>query len=165
MIVAPNHPALWDAVFVLAEVDHAACVLKAALMNNPILFGGATAAGFIPNEPTHRMLRQCIERLRHHAWPGNVRELKHVIERGFILATGDEIGADSIRIEGEARGTLRADDGSRFVVEVGASIRDVEKRLILTTLERLRGDKKQTAEVLGISLKTLYNRLNAYRAA
>lgn len=64
LIVAPNHPALWDAVFVLAEVDHAACVLKASLMNNPLLFGGATAAGFIPNEPSHRMLRQCIEVLR-----------------------------------------------------------------------------------------------------
>lgn len=64
MIVAPNHPALWDAVFVLAEADHMACVLKASLMCNPILFGGATAAGFIPNEPTHRMLRQCIETLK-----------------------------------------------------------------------------------------------------
>lgn len=64
MIVAPNHPALWDAVFVLSEVDQMACVLKASLMCNPILFGGATAAGFIPNEPAHRMLRQCIETLK-----------------------------------------------------------------------------------------------------
>lgn len=65
MIVAPNHPALWDAVFVLAEVDQMACVLKASLMCNPILFGGATAAGFIPNEPTHKMLRQCIDTLKN----------------------------------------------------------------------------------------------------
>lgn len=64
IIVAPNHPALWDAVFVLAEVDHMACVLKASLMCNPILFGGATAAGFIPNEPIHKMLRQCIDTLK-----------------------------------------------------------------------------------------------------
>jgi DNA-binding NtrC family response regulator len=113
---------------------------------------------------TKRFSEAALERLRSHAWPGNVRELKHVIERGFILTTGDEIGADSIRIEGDARQTLRAEDGSRLVVEVGASIREVEKRLILTTLERLKGDKKQTADVLGISLKTLYNRLNAYRA-
>jgi 1-acyl-sn-glycerol-3-phosphate acyltransferase len=66
MIVAPNHPALWDAVFVLAEVDHAACVLKASLMKNPILVGGATAAGFIPNKPTHKMLRDCIKVLREN---------------------------------------------------------------------------------------------------
>lgn len=64
LIVAPNHPALWDAVFVLAKVDRMACVLKASLMCNPILFGGATAAGFIPNEPIHKMLRQCIETLK-----------------------------------------------------------------------------------------------------
>jgi 1-acyl-sn-glycerol-3-phosphate acyltransferase len=64
LILAPNHPALWDAVFVLAEVDHAACVLKASLMRNPILLGGATAAGFIPNQPVHKMLRQCIQTLR-----------------------------------------------------------------------------------------------------
>lgn len=66
LILAPNHPALWDAVFVLAEVDHAACVLKASLMRNPILVGGATAAGFIPNQPVHRMLRLCIKVLRNN---------------------------------------------------------------------------------------------------
>ena len=64
LIVAPNHPALWDAVFVLAEVDRAACVLKASLMRNPILVGGAVSAGFIPNAPAHKMLRQCVQVLR-----------------------------------------------------------------------------------------------------
>jgi 1-acyl-sn-glycerol-3-phosphate acyltransferase len=64
VILAPNHPALWDAVFVLAEVDQAACVLKASLMRNPLLTFGARAAGFVPNEPTHPMLRRCIELLR-----------------------------------------------------------------------------------------------------
>ena len=66
MIIAPNHPALWDAVFILAKVDHAACVLKASLMHNPILVGGATAAGFIPNEPIHKMMRQCIDLLKEN---------------------------------------------------------------------------------------------------
>jgi DNA-binding NtrC family response regulator len=111
-----------------------------------------------------RFSEAALERLCSHSWPGNVRELKHVIERAFILAAGDEIGADGIRIEGDAKQTLHADDGSGLRVEVGSSIREVEKRLILTTLERLKGDKKQAADVLGISLKTLYNRLNAYRA-
>jgi 1-acyl-sn-glycerol-3-phosphate acyltransferase len=64
VILAPNHPALWDAVFVLAAVDHAACVLKAALMRNPLLTFGARVAGYVPNEPTHGMLRRCIELLR-----------------------------------------------------------------------------------------------------
>jgi 1-acyl-sn-glycerol-3-phosphate acyltransferase len=70
LIVAPNHPSLWDAVFVVAEVDHVACVLKAPLMRNLFLHGGATSAGFIPNEPTHKMMRRCIELLR-----GNERVL------------------------------------------------------------------------------------------
>jgi len=64
VILAPNHPALWDAVFVLAEVDRAACVLKAGLMRNPLLTFGARGAGFVPNEPTNAMLRRCIELLR-----------------------------------------------------------------------------------------------------
>lgn len=64
MIIAPNHPALWDAVLVMAEVDRAACVLKAGLMRNPLLFCGSTAAGFISNEPSHQMMRRCIELLK-----------------------------------------------------------------------------------------------------
>jgi len=64
LIIAPNHPALWDAVFVLAEVEPSACVLKASLMANPVLRGGVNAAGFIPNKPVHRMLRRCVEVLR-----------------------------------------------------------------------------------------------------
>jgi 1-acyl-sn-glycerol-3-phosphate acyltransferase len=64
MILAPNHPALWDAVLVMAEADRVACVLKASLMSNPLLYCGSTAAGFIPNEPSHKMMRQCIDLLR-----------------------------------------------------------------------------------------------------
>jgi 1-acyl-sn-glycerol-3-phosphate acyltransferase len=64
MIIAPNHPALWDAVVVISEIESTACVMKASLLRNPLLFCGATAAGFISNEPTHKMMRSCIERLR-----------------------------------------------------------------------------------------------------
>lgn len=64
VILAPNHPSLWDAVFVLAEVDRAACVLKASLLCNPLLTFGARAAGFISNEPAHQMMRRCIDLLR-----------------------------------------------------------------------------------------------------
>lgn len=64
LIVAPNHPSLWDAVFVMAEVDHVACVMKASLMRNLFLRGGATVAGFIPNEPAHKAMRRCLKLLR-----------------------------------------------------------------------------------------------------
>jgi 1-acyl-sn-glycerol-3-phosphate acyltransferase len=64
MIIAPNHPALWDAVVVIAEVGNASCVMKSSLLRNPLLFCGSTAAGFISNEPSHKMMRRCIDRLK-----------------------------------------------------------------------------------------------------
>ncbi|HEX6201278.1 MAG TPA: helix-turn-helix domain-containing protein, partial [Thermoanaerobaculia bacterium] len=104
---------------------------------------------------------EALERLRSHSWPGNVRELKNVVHRAFILAD-DEIGPDEVPIE--ARREDAVSGGGPFIrVAVGSSIADAEKKLILATLEELDGDKKEAADVLGISLKTLYNRLNAYK--
>jgi DNA-binding NtrC family response regulator len=103
---------------------------------------------------------EALERLRSHSWPGNVRELKNVVHRAFILAD-DEIGPDEVPIE--ARREEAVSGGPFIRVAVGSSIADAEKKLILATLEELDGDKKEAADVLGISLKTLYNRLNAYK--
>lgn len=64
LIVAPNHPALWDAVFVISKIRGLRCILKASLMHNPFLRGGARLAGFIPNKPAHKMLQHSIEALR-----------------------------------------------------------------------------------------------------
>jgi len=64
LVVAPNHPALWDATFVIARVQGLRCILKASLMRNPFLAGGATLAGFIPNKPTHKMMMRSIEALK-----------------------------------------------------------------------------------------------------
>jgi len=103
---------------------------------------------------------EALERLRSHSWPGNVRELKNVIHRAFIMAE-EEIGPRSLPREvGGDSGTLRS-----LHFQVGASIADVERRLIMATLEMHGGNKRKTADVLGVSLKTLYNRLNLYREA
>jgi len=64
LIVAPNHPALWDAVFIISRIHGLRCILKASLMHNPFLAGGAKLAGFIPNKPAHKMLQRSIEALR-----------------------------------------------------------------------------------------------------
>jgi DNA-binding NtrC family response regulator len=101
-------------------------------------------------------------RLHELTWPGNVRELKNVIERAAILADG-EIGPENLP-EPEPGAAGRGSD-STLSVRIGASIADVERRLILATLHELDGDKKRAAKILGISLKTLYNRLNVYEAA
>jgi len=105
--------------------------------------------------------RSALERLRRCAWTGNVRELRNVVQRSFILGD-DEISADVLPLTPEAP-VLRP-SGPVLEVRVGSSIAEIERRLILATLEQTGGDKKRAAEILGISLKTLYNRLNVYEA-
>ena len=101
--------------------------------------------------------RACLERLRRHSWPGNVRELKNVIQRAFILAEED-VGVDTLPL-----GVTEVLPASSVVMRVGTPIAEMERRLILATLDQCDGDKKKAAEVLKISLKTLYNRLNEYK--
>jgi len=118
-------------------------------------------------ERSVRVAPEALERLRAHPWPGNVRELKNALHRAFILAD-QEITADCLPedIRGGAINILpRKENGSITLrVQVGESVADAERRLILATLEHFRGSKQKAAEVLGISLKTLYNRLSAYES-
>ncbi len=102
--------------------------------------------------------QDAMNALVRYQWPGNVRELKNVVDRAYILAD-EEITRECLppEISGEQRPT-----GPFFRVRVGAAIADVEKRLILATLRELGGDKRRAAEALGVSLKTLYNRLHVY---
>ncbi len=114
-------------------------------------------------EGTSKRLSDAAQRRLHElGWPGNVRELKNVIERAAILADG-VIGPEMLPEPDPSR--VIATPESTLQVRVGSTIGDVERRLILATLEELDGDKKRAAQVLGISLKTLYNRLNVYEAA
>ena len=99
-----------------------------------------------------------LDRLRAHSWPGNVRELKNVVQRAFIVADVD-IDEKCLppNVSANPQGEGREGD-----VAVGLSIEEARRRLILSTLERCGGNKKKAAELLGISLKTLYNRLGTY---
>jgi DNA-binding NtrC family response regulator len=106
-----------------------------------------------------------LERLRALPWPGNVRELRNAVERAAILADR-VIEPEMLPSPGPRAGdTASHANGGELRVRVGSSIADVEKRLILATLESIQGDKRRAAEILGISVKTLYNRLTVYRAA
>lgn len=60
-IVAPNHPAMWDVVFLLSRLDPMTCVFKASLIRNPLFSGGAMLAGLIPNHPPIRMVKRAVE--------------------------------------------------------------------------------------------------------
>jgi DNA-binding NtrC family response regulator len=96
--------------------------------------------------------------LRGYDWPGNVRELKNAVLRGHLLA-GEEIKSEDLpgRVSSSNPG-----DGDFIRLYVGTPLAEIERRTILSTLEHYEGDKKRTADVLGISLKTLYNRLKQY---
>jgi len=104
-----------------------------------------------------RFTAEATERLYSYGWPGNVRELRNVVQRAFIVADHD-IGFECLPREISEPAARTIDTSSA----VGLSLAEVDRRLILATLDRLGGNKKRTAETLGISLKTLYNRLAAY---
>ena len=102
-----------------------------------------------------------LERLMQYDWPGNIRELRHAIHRAYIMADMDK-KLLSLPDDLSSPFSKVGSDPHFNGITVGKTVEDVEKELIETTLEHLAGDKKRAAEMLGISLKTLYNRLNSY---
>jgi DNA-binding NtrC family response regulator len=110
-----------------------------------------------------QLTRSALARLRAHGWPGNVRELRNVVQRAFIVAE-DAIGAEDLPLKAPAAVSPAALPAEGLVIHPGTPIAEAERRLILATLEQCDQDKRKAAEALGISLKTLYNRLNEYGA-
>jgi two-component system, NtrC family, response regulator HydG len=109
-----------------------------------------------------RLSLDSVDYLHEHRWPGNVRELHNTIQRAFILADTE---LDLRRATGyglRVAGTPATDEAVTF--RPGMSLSEVERVVIKETLKSCAGNKTRTAAVLGISLKTLYNRLNEYRA-
>ena len=104
---------------------------------------------------------QAMRMLEHYAWPGNVRELRNVIERATILASGPFIEAKHLPP------VLAEEPPPQHQPQValapGTTVEEAERRLILMTLEHTRDNKTRAAEILGISLKTLHNKLNKLR--
>jgi transcriptional regulator with PAS, ATPase and Fis domain len=125
-----------------------------------------------------------IAALERHNWPGNVRELRNVLERGVILAgegtietrhlpaflQGSRISAAAAPAAGSAEpanhtSAAQEDAGGEedaVQFQIGTTVEEAEKGLILRTLEHTRNNKTRAAEILGISLKTLHNKLKEY---
>jgi DNA-binding NtrC family response regulator len=108
---------------------------------------------------------EAMDALRAHAWPGNVGELQDVVSRAASLADGPAIGATvvtSVLGRPPASRRLRRQKTPVVRVAVGDSLANVERRLILRTLKFARGNKRKTAELLKLSLKTIYNKIKEY---
>ena len=104
--------------------------------------------------------KKALEWLRRYDWPGNVRELENAIERAVIIAQGRMIAIDDLPH------AVRGAEASKTIeVEVGTTIDEAEKRMILQTLAYTRGDRTRAAQILGIGRKTLYRKLQSYNHA
>ncbi len=100
-----------------------------------------------------------LEALTVHDWPGNVRELKNYVQRAYILADDGVLTAPVEPVSMTLDGKGAADS---VAIPIGTSLAEADRRLIFATLRRCGGVKKRAAQMLGISSKTLYNRLEEY---
>ncbi len=112
-------------------------------------------------QTSKRFTPLAIEELSRFHWPGNVRQLLNAVQRAFILAEGSGIGPDCLSFETSAPSPESND--ARVAVAMGTSIAEMERRLIFATLAHCDGRRDKAAEMLGVSAKTLYNRLREYQ--
>ena len=116
-----------------------------------------------------------LDAFQRHRWPGNVRELRNVLERAVILAGSGGIEVKHLpaflqnqpAAPGTAAPAAQAaapEDSDAVKFQIGTTVEEAEKGLILRTLEHTRNNKTRAAEILGISLKTLHNKLKEYGA-
>ncbi|MBS0245125.1 MAG: sigma-54-dependent Fis family transcriptional regulator [Proteobacteria bacterium] len=128
-------------------------------------------ANSLPVRPLSVEARRALNANR---WPGNVRELENTLHRAVILSTGTEIGVDGIlspdgaRLDA-SRGTGVAEQAVMAAEQVtrnlvGRTVAEVERDLILETLKHCLGNRTHAANILGISIRTLRNKLNEYSA-
>jgi DNA-binding NtrC family response regulator len=124
--------------------------------------------------PVRPLSTQAAQALQSNRWPGNVRELENTLHRAVLLTSGPEIGIEGIltpdgaRLDA-ARGTgaaahaaITAEQVTRNLV--GRTVAEVERDLILETLKHCLGNRTHAANILGISIRTLRNKLNEYAA-
>ena len=121
--------------------------------------------------PQRALSRQALDALIHYPWPGNVRELENVMHRAVLLAVGDELDTDALQL---GNGTIKhaaspaaGAAATEAAVKaagglVGHTVAEVERDLILETLTHCLGNRTHAATILGISIRTLRNKLRQY---
>ena len=101
---------------------------------------------------------ESVLELVSHEWKGNIRELENVIERAILIADGDTLQPGHLMIEGRMEG-----HNTPSSISSGLSVREMERALILRTLEDVDGNRTKAAKMLNIGVRTLRNKLSEYR--
>lgn len=106
---------------------------------------------------------EALDRLLKHTWPGNVRELRNAVERAVMTCTADVITAAHLpEFAKQADSESPEEKGGAVRLPMGSTIEDAERQLIVQTLKHYQNNKTRAAEILGVSLKTLHNKLHRY---
>ncbi len=160
--------------------------LRDRLDDVPLLANHFLAAISEQEGRARRFTPEALARLAAYPWPGNVRELRNAVQRAYVMAQGEWIddrwlprvdgnglangmangmaSAAPLPLNGSSAPAAAAPAGDSITLPIGTSLAQAEKTLMLATLRHFNHHKERTAAALGISLKTLYNRLKEYAA-
>jgi transcriptional regulator with PAS, ATPase and Fis domain len=108
---------------------------------------------------------EAMQKIKTWSWPGNVRELENVMERAVLIADGAVIQPEHILIENQSAHVEVIQDGHALSLEAGVTIAEMERQLIMKTLDKTKQNRTQAAKLLGISIRTLRNKLHEYKAS
>jgi DNA-binding NtrC family response regulator len=101
-----------------------------------------------------------MKMLRNYSWKGNIRELENTMERAVLISGGGLILPEHLLLDSAKN---EVESGVGFPVKAGYTVREMEKELIIRTLEDVNDNRTHAAEILGISIRTLRNKLQEYR--
>jgi transcriptional regulator with PAS, ATPase and Fis domain len=114
---------------------------------------------YSPAAKVVRFSPELMERLKNHDWPGNVRELENLVRRLLVLSTGSIVGVEALEDKDLNR---KEDPVDSTAAEAGTTLRDMEKQLLERTLEATGGNRTKAAEMLGVSLRTVRNKIREF---
>ncbi|MGA3347755.1 MAG: sigma-54 dependent transcriptional regulator [Candidatus Sulfotelmatobacter sp.] len=117
---------------------------------------------YAPRGKSLRLSREFLDRLAIHNWPGNVRELANCVRRAVALATSAEIGGESLEDAGWDEIGVEEKKASDDRLRAGVSLENMERKLLEMTLDATGGNRSRTAEMLGVSLRTVRNKIRSY---
>ena len=114
--------------------------------------------------PAPEITTEAIKQMERYPWPGNARELENCMHRAFLMAVDDAIRPEHLCLDNAIIPTPENGSAAADGLEAGLSIRDMERTLIEKTLRHVQGNRTEAAQLLGISIRTLRNKLHAYES-